>query len=292
MRRAAILLASLSLSWGLAVELKAQPPRRFGERIPRGSERALEARLEIALGRVWIAPGSGQEVFSGDVLLEHLSLQPRVQYRLVDGVGKLWVGLEDERGREGIHLGLRDLLRPAKATWRLSLPRGLPTDLELSLAAAQANLELGGLAIKNLQIESGASALVLRFSEPNPMECDLVSLRLGVSDLKGHALGNARARRYRVEVGMGSLELDLSGALPEEVELRIQAGMGSLTLQLPRDRRVELRTSPHFLQRLHLPPGFVQQGSIWIHAPERARGMLRLEIEASLGAITLRWAEP
>ena len=50
----------------------------------------------------------------------------------------------------------------------LTLSGQVPMDLELEFGAVQANLDLGGLRLRSLDLSTGASEAELRVSAPNP----------------------------------------------------------------------------------------------------------------------------
>nr|BCX01931.1 MAG: hypothetical protein KatS3mg041_1977 [Bacteroidota bacterium] len=281
--------------WGEEGGACAQSPTRFSERIPRGPEQILQAHLEVVLGRVRLRPGAAEEtLFAAEADLGQSGLRPQIQYQLVDGTGRLWLSMQDIDSGRDIRVGLRELFRLSKThpSWELTLPVMLPLDLELQLAAVEGRLDLGGLSLIRFALESGASSLEIRLERPNPLICESFRVRSGVSSLRAYGLGYARARRYHIEVGLGSLELDFSGSLPEEVEIMLDTGMGRVTLYLPSDRHIEMRSAGGWLERLDLPDGFMRERGRWVYKPPRpSAGTLRLRLQTGMGNILVRWAD-
>ena len=68
------------------------------------------------------------------------------------------------RGRE--HSGGRSR---EGSTAEIALSDRIPLDLGLHFGAGEADMELGGLRIRNLNVETGASETTISFGAPNPM---------------------------------------------------------------------------------------------------------------------------
>ena len=54
-----------------------------------------------------------------------------------------------------------------------------PLDLDLQLGAAEARLNVGGLAVSRMRVETGAADARLNFSEPNKTEMRRLDIQLG-----------------------------------------------------------------------------------------------------------------
>ena len=74
-----------------------------------------------------------------------------------------------------LRLGIESIRRNVSIRGRqsgsleLELARGVPMDLDLEFGAVQADIDLGGLALTDLNLSSGASESVIDVSEPNPI---------------------------------------------------------------------------------------------------------------------------
>jgi hypothetical protein len=76
---------------------------------------------------------------------------------------RLRLGVESNRG--GVNIRGREA-----GELELELARGVPMDLELKFGAVQAEIDLGGLALTNLELSTGASESLVDISEPNPLQ--------------------------------------------------------------------------------------------------------------------------
>jgi Cell wall-active antibiotics response 4TMS YvqF len=122
----------------------------------------------------------------------------------------------------------------------LDLAPSVPVDLSLELGAVEADLDLSGLRVDALRVESGASDALVRFDTPNADRMRSLDLRVGAAGLRALRLGNANASEVRVQAGVGDVDLDFGGAWKQDVALSVQVALGSVRLHVPRDVGVRL----------------------------------------------------
>lgn len=115
-----------------------------------------------------------------------------------------------------------------------------PIDLRLSTGAYEGDLDLSGLAIRNLSISDGASKATIRFDTPNPVVMDKLTYKTGASDVELLGLGNANVREIYFDSGVGAYELDFSGDIQHGIFARIQSGMSDITIVIPSNVRAKI----------------------------------------------------
>jgi hypothetical protein len=202
-----------------------------------------------------------------------------------------WVEGRLVLGVEGTGRRVNPFRGHTEAELAVTLSRRVPLDLTLELGAVEADIELGGLRLRTLDLATGASDGTLRVSEPNPEPMSSARIRVGASSFRGIGLGHLNAAEFDVNAGVGSVRLDFSGLRREETTVRVGMGVGSLEIQVPSDVGVRLiRRS--FLVSLSAP-GLQRSGdelysSNWQEAPVR----LVLELNAALGSISVTRIEP
>ena len=172
----------------------------------------------------------------------------------------------------------------------VALSPAVDLSLDLSLGAANADLNLGGLRVSDLDLKTGASRTVVRFSQPNPARCDAAVISAGAAEISILGLGNSRCDVVRFEGGMGKVLLDFSGAWSSSSRVRVKMAMGELTLRLP--RKVGLRiTMDRFLSSFE-PAGLTRRGNAF-ESPnysESARH-LDLDLTTAMGGVEVQWVE-
>jgi hypothetical protein len=170
----------------------------------------------------------------------------------------------------------------------LELARGVPMDLDLEFGAVQADIDLGGLALTNLELSTGASESMVDISEPNPLEMRMAAFEAGAAEFTVHGLGNLNAERITVDAGVGSITLGLEGRWQRDAELNIQLGLGSLELLVPEGLGIRLRKDS-FLASLD-SEGLIKRGDVY-ESPDFADAEHRVEIDldAAFGSIEVIW---
>ena len=92
---------------------------------------------------------------------------------------------------------------------------------------------LGGVPITQLKIQDGASKGTVTFDTPNPVRMSTFSYKTGASSINLTGLGNANFEDMIFEGGTGNYELDFSGALQDDANVRITAGLSNMRITVP-----------------------------------------------------------
>src|SRR5206468_11886800 len=95
------------------------------------------------------------------------------------GARTLTLGVDDESSHFSRNMGDK-----AKGEMRLALSRSVPMDLALELGATKATLDLGGLSLLGLHLESGASETLLDFSTPNQTRMRALEIDVGAASFE------------------------------------------------------------------------------------------------------------
>jgi hypothetical protein len=110
---------------------------------------ATSARVEIDMSAGELAVKSGAKLLlEGDFDFNIPALKPAIAYEVTGSTGELKVSQGSVSG-------------DYENTWRLSLDETTPVDLHINLGAGDAQLELGRLNLRSLDIGLGAGDLVV-----------------------------------------------------------------------------------------------------------------------------------
>ena len=193
-----------------------------------------------------------------------------------------------------LHLGVESIGRSVNLKRReagqleLELARGVPMDLDLEFGAVKADIDLGGLALTDLDLSTGASESFVDVSEPNPLEMGTASFEAGAAEFSVHGLGNLNAERIELDAGVGSITIGLEGRWRRDAEVSIDMGLGSLELVVPEGLGIRLRKDS-FLTSLD-SEGLIKRGDVY-ESPDFADAEHRvvIDIDAAFGSIGVRW---
>ena len=274
------------LSAGLLVLIPgasaAQTLRDYDYARPLHGERALKAHIEFAAGKLLLGPGSSNQLYQMQLQYDSDRFRPLGSYDAAAGEVRLGV---ESNGRGGIRIGRREALAQ---TATLQFAKSVALALDLSLGAAEGDLELGGYRITELNLKSGASRLTVSFGSPNPGQCRSASVSAGAGELTIQNAGNSGCSRWDVSGGVGAVTMDLGGAWPTDAVLQLSMAVGGVTLQAPRGLGLRV-TMSGFLADFS-GSGFSKSGKTYTSTGyEGARRKLEVHVNSALGGLKIEW---
>ncbi len=246
----------------------------------RSTETSLDVHVRYGAGTLQIGPGQAGELYRLGMRYDSDAFDPVTRYR----DGRLEVGVE------GVGSGVK-IRNTEGGDLKLALSPDLPLDLDLDFGAVEATMELGGLRLTRVSVETGASDTELRFSEPNPEACTQLGITMGAASLHVRGLGNANCRRIMVEGGVGDIELDFSGAWRQDMEADITMALGSSTLRVPEDVGVRVEKAA-FLTSFSGARFTRRDGIYYSDNWDTAQRRLTVDLEGAFGSIDIRWLAP
>lgn len=239
-------------------------------------------RVQYAAGRFDVSATSAPVLYSMTLRYDESAVTPLHRY---DSSARLL-----ELGTSGESKHIRTSGDQNKGEMRLALSRSVPFDLDMDLGATKAMLDLGGLQLRKLKLESGASETVIDFSSPNAARMDLLDVDVGAATFEARNLGNANASSIRVHGGVGSVDLDFSGQWMQDLNADVELALGKLTLHVPREVGVRLEIDK-FLASFD-QQGLQKRGDAYFSENwERAKYRLRLRASTTFGGIEIERAD-
>lgn len=272
----------LALAAGLTVvagtgELRAQELRTLTHSRQVTDEGRIEVRVRYGLGRLKVRRGPSGLLYRARMHFDERFAIPTTEY---DG-GRLEVTMEiEDEADEG----------PSDTpSIDLELPSDVPMDLHLDFVAGEADLDLTGMPVEWMILNSGASDTQLRISAANPQQMDSAKINVGVADFEARGLGNLNARQVFVNAGLGFVALGLEGEWPQDARLSIEMGLGAMRILIPESLGVRVRHEGGFLTSIDAD-GFVKDRDTYTsHNWERADRRLEVDLSAALGAVEFVW---
>ena len=284
MRRVSGAFALLFLLWLIApsTPLSAQDYRTVTLSKQYRGQDSLQAEIEFAAGVLKVRPGSPGSLYRMELSYDPQRFAPLSK---VDSSGTdLRLGIKSS-GQAGISVGLKND-RPQDGLIELN-PRTI-LSLDVSLGAAQADLDFGGLRVSQAEIRTGASETTLRFSSPNRVQCEQMSISVGAAEFSAYQLGNSDCKTISVDGGVGGVLVDLTGAWKRDATITLAVALGDISLVLPREVGVEL-TLDRFLSNFN-PEGFVHEGRVYRSLNYSTAGRrLSLSLTSTVGVVKVEW---
>jgi len=278
--RAAVTLA-LCL-WAGAVQ--AQSMRPFSTFRQLHGETRLNARVEYGAGSLRLEPGQPGELYRMNLSYDQDRFVPVSDF---DASSRTVVLGLRAAGQGGVRVVSRNQLRQLAS---IAISPRADLALELSLGAVDADVELGGLRISDLDLKTGASRATVRFSRPNGMRCRHAAFSAGAAEVSVFGLGNSRCDEIEFEGGIGKVLLDFGGVWSSSAHVAVEMAVGELTLRLPRQVGVRI-TMDKFLASFE-PAGLARRGDAFQSSNyDRASHRLDLEISTAVGDVSVEWVD-
>jgi hypothetical protein len=270
------------LLWAGAAQ--AQTMRPFATFRQMHGETRLATRLEYAAGSLRVAPGRPAELYRMELSYDQDRYLPVSDFDAVSG--SVVLGLKPS-GDGGVRVVSRKQLNQVAA---VALSPRVDLTLGLTLGAVDADVELGGLRVTQLDLKTGASRAVVRFSQPNAARCGRATISAGAAEVSVLGLGNSRCDEIEFEGGMGRVTLDFAGIWSSSARVDVKMAMGELTLRLP--RRVGVRISMDKFLSSFEPVGLVRRGDAFQSSNyDRAERHLDIDLTTAVGGVNVEWVE-
>jgi hypothetical protein len=201
----------------------------------RESNDSLRLRVNLSGGSLRLTPAEQTELY--DYSMRYDASRYRVE-RQFDSASRT-LALRLEGGRRTLQALAKD--DEERARLSLAVARNVPLDVALHLGAVEAELDFGGLAVDQLNVESAASATSLRFGTPNPRRMRALRFDVGAASIEANGVGNANVEHIDVDCGAGALTVDFSGAWSADIDARLRVRLGAVTLRVPREIGIRAR---------------------------------------------------
>jgi len=248
----------------------------------RGAETELAARVSLKVGELQVEPGSPDKIYEAEFHYNDKAFKPDVSFeRRDDGRANLSVSLEGES---------HSFANADNNSIRLRLNPDVPLDLELNAGVGESTVDLSGMKVARVEIQSGVGETRLHMLEPNRTECNLVEISSGVGEFSLTGLGNFGFDEFRLRGGVGETALDLSGDWATVGDVEIEVGVGEIDVQLPRDLGFEIRVNQGFFSDLTVPDGFTKEGDTYYSDNrDRVDKVLKIRVRAGIGGVKFSW---
>jgi hypothetical protein len=191
---------------------------------PESAEPCLILRIPVS-GKVEINPGN-------DKLVEGTISYDVPAWKPIINKTKEQVTIRQERRDFLHHWGI------PRNDWQLRLGKTEPYRLEIQTGVSRGDIELGGLPIKELKVESGVGDSNIMFGEPNTEQMRLLKVQSGVGKTSVKNILNARSREVVVGGGVGQTSLDFEGQKPDtDMIVKVDVGVGGFDIVLGSELR-------------------------------------------------------
>jgi hypothetical protein len=186
---------------------------------------------------------------------------------------------------------LRAMKHDDKGSMSVGLNPAVPIELEMNLGGVQADIELGGLRVKSLKLHAGLVGGRVRFSAPNTIIMDELSLDVGLGGVEFENLGNANVAEITVNGGMDGVALNFGDRVMRDVKINAAVAFGGLKIQVPESVGVTVQADTKLAS--FKPEGFTKVNGAWFTPNwKQASTHVTIVANAALGSLEVSHSNP
>lgn len=179
----------------------------------------------------------------------------------------------------------------SKNTWKVLLSDHKPYDLTLNYTLGNAHMDLSGLMVEQLNVNSESADVVVLYQKgmTNRSAIDTFFIDVDLGDIAVHNVAASNANVIKADVGFGGLTIDFHDRPSKDTEVIASIGAGSLHVTLAdkgQPIRVNIQNSP--LCRFDFGEDFVKQrDNIFVNRAylQNSENAITFQVEVALGKI-------
>ena len=177
--------------------------------------------------------------------------------------------------------------------WKMYLTDSKPYLLELNYAVGNAHVDLSGLAIKKLKINTGSADVNVSYNSlENKVDMDTFSVKVDLGSLNVKNLNLSRTRYMVADVGFGNMMLDFSNTPLVANKIKGSVGAGNLIIILPSAQTpVLVKISDSWLCSVKMPESLkkISENTFATTSYKKdAPNALVFELDVSMGSIVFK----
>ena len=278
----------------------AQIKKQFTVESPEGCE-TVDLHLKAKIGNCYIRPSQNSDIlniYSNQDLEEYgHSFQKDVR----DGVCYIKLALE-QRGQKGVGQMISNQVfggenKITDILWKVYLTDTKPYSLDLVYGLGNANVDLSGLAIRNLKINTGSADVNVSYNSglENKVVMDTFFVKVDVGTLSVRHLDLSKAKVVLADVGFGNMLLDFSNRSVQDHYVMGSVGAGNLVILLPEhDVPVVVNINESWLCSINLSKSLQRIGenrfanAAYEGNPKGSATTLSFDLDVSLGKIIFK----
>jgi hypothetical protein len=178
--------------------------------------------------------------------------------------------------------------------WKMYLTDSKPYFLEFHYGVGNANIDLSGLAVKNLKINTGSADVNVGYYSAleNQIDMDTFYVKVDLGSVNVKNLNLSRTRFVLADVGFGNMTLDFSNKPLVSNKIKGSVGAGNLTIILPNNETpVLVKIQDSWLCSVKLPSSLKKVAeNTFANAAysKNAKNSLVFDLDVSMGNIVFK----
>jgi hypothetical protein len=177
--------------------------------------------------------------------------------------------------------------------WKMYLTPAKPYLLELFYGVGKANVDLSGLAIKKLKINTGSADVNVGYNSlENQVDMDTFFIKVDLGSVVVKNLNLSRSRYVMADVGFGNMTLDFSNKPLISNKIKGSVGAGNLIILLPNEETpIIVKIHDSWLCSVKMPESLKKIGeNTFANAQytKDSKNTLTFDLDVSMGNIIFK----
>ncbi len=283
---------------GLALGVSGQIKKQFSvENLEDCS--SIELVLKAKTGNCFVRPSQNSDILNVYSNQDVEEYNHSFSNELKNQTCQVKLALEQE-GQKGVGTKISYQVfgadtQPNDKFWKIYLTENKPYSLNLDYGLGNANIDLSGLSIKRLKINTGSADVNVSYQSgmENKIDMDTFFVKVDLGSLNISQLSLARSHVMIAEVGFGNVLLDFSDKPLTSNKVKGSVGAGNMVILLPSDDvPVLVKITESWLCSIQLCKGLRRIGENTFanesYSRKTAKDGLTFDLDVSLGKIIFK----
>jgi hypothetical protein len=260
----------------------------------------IKLHLRANSGNCYIKPSQGEEILNVFSNQDESSYSHNYRKEIKGKTCEVFLKLEETHS-EGIGQTISTKMfgsdeKPVMdKLWKMYLTNSKPYSLELNYGVGNAHVDLSGLAISRLKINTGSADVNVGYSSlENQVDMDTFLVKVDLGSLNVKNLNLSRTKCMMADVGFGNMMLDFSNTPLVSNTVTGSVGAGNLVIILPSTQTPILVTiKDSWLCSIQMPESLKKMdGNTFQSATytKDAKNALVFNLDVSMGSIIFKEA--
>jgi hypothetical protein len=278
-RRPLVIALALLLTAGLLVA-KQLERKTYMEPVD-GIEEA-EVTFEMGLCEMDLMPGKKEDLIHVDAMYDPEYFIP--DFRVERQGSKAYVYLNPRSEKDQ-----KKNIDSDEHYYEIKLSPSVKLNLNFEIGLGEHDLDLDGLQVERIRMESGLAETRVRLKEPNPIRAKSVTIETGLGEFHGEGIGYLRFDRLELENGLGEATVDFTG-YEGNGEAKLSVGLGDVEVILPKGLGVRVFYDDGLFSSVDME-GLKSVGrDLWESDNyDTAEHKLTLDLEVGMGSMDIYW---
>jgi len=178
--------------------------------------------------------------------------------------------------------------------WKVYLTDNTPYSLDLNYGMGEAFIDLSGLSIEKLKVNSGNADVNIGFMSGlgNQVLMDTFFVKVDLGSVNVQKMNLSKSKLVMADIGFGNLYLDYNDVPEQASEIKASVGAGNLVVSVPKkDVPVIVKINDSMLCRIRLSRSFTEiEDNTFVNPAytEDADNLLSFDVDVSLGSIVFK----